>query len=111
MAQTTIITDDLDGSANAETVQFTFDGTSYSIDLSRKNRNAFEKALKPYIEAASRVSTRRTAASPSRRSSRSRRSSGIDLSAVRAWANEQGIEVSSRGRIAQDVIDAYTASR
>ena len=37
--------DDLDGSAAAETVSFALDGTSYEIDLSKKNASAFRKAL------------------------------------------------------------------
>lgn len=115
MAQTTIVTDDLDGSPNAETIEFGFDGVMYTIDLARKNRTAFEKALKPYLTAATRQVARRSSSDSNtrraRRSSNGRRSSGVDLAAVRAWAAEQGIEVSSRGRVAQDVIDAYTASK
>ena len=33
-----IVTDDLDGSENAETVSFGFDGVTYEIDLAKKNR-------------------------------------------------------------------------
>ena len=33
-----IITDDLDGSADAETVSFGIDGTNYEIDLGARNR-------------------------------------------------------------------------
>ena len=51
--QTTVtVTDDLDGSANAKEVSFGLDGTSWTIDLSAKNRAALEKALKPYIAKA-----------------------------------------------------------
>lgn len=103
MAKTTITTDDFDGSSNAQPVTFAFDGTTYSIDLSRKNRTAFEKALKPYIAAATKVGRSTTRKPASRRR-------GPDLSLVRAWAVEQGIAVSERGRIAQDVVDAYTAA-
>lgn len=115
MAQTTVITDDLDGSTNAETIEFTFAGTQYSIDLSKKNRMAFEKALRPYLAAATKVSNRRgSTGSTSRRSRRSASAgsaTGVDLGEVRAWAAEQGIEVSNRGRVAKDVIDAYTAAQ
>ena len=47
-----IITDDLDGSGNAETVSFGFGGVTYEIDLGKKNRARLEKALAPFIEAA-----------------------------------------------------------
>lgn len=110
MAKTLITTDDIDGSAEAETIRFSYNGTSYTIDLGKKNRTAFEKALKPYIEVAQKSSGRRPAPSSNTRRSRSgRRRSGssVDLSAVRAWARENGVEVSERGRIAQSVIDAY----
>lgn len=110
MAKTLITTDDLDGSAEAETIRFSYNGTSYTIDLGKKNRAAFEKALKPYIDVAQKTAGRRPASSAGTRRGRSgRRRSGssIDLAAVRSWARENGVEVSERGRIAQSVIDAY----
>lgn len=115
MAQTTVITDDIDGSANAETIQFGFNGTEYTIDLARKNKAALEKALKPYIGVATKVSTRRSSTGSSsrrgRRSGTTRDGSSVDLAAVRAWAAEHSIEVSSRGRVAADVLNAYTAAQ
>ena len=114
MAKTVITTDDVDGSANAETVEFSFDGTSYTIDLAKKNRAAFEKALKPWIDAAQKTSSgrgRRTATAPtSRGRGRRARSASVDLAAVRTWAADNGHEVAARGRIAQSVIDAYNAA-
>ena len=50
-----IITDDLDGSQNAETVLFGLDGVTYEVDLGRKNRARLERALAPFIEAGRRV--------------------------------------------------------
>lgn len=112
MAKTVIVVDDIDGSPNAQTVQFSFDGTSYAIDLSKKNRAAFEKALKPWIAASTEVSggSRARRRKPGGSSSRSSQRAGPDLAAVRAWAVEQGVEVSQRGRIAGSVIDAYNAA-
>ena len=37
--------DDLDGSTAVETVAFALDGTSYEIDLSKRNAAAFRKTL------------------------------------------------------------------
>lgn len=112
MAKTLVTTDDIDGSADAETIRFSFNGASYTIDLGKKNRAAFEKALKPYIDVAQKTSGRRAAAASSSRRGRGgrRRSSSVDLAAVRTWARENGIEVSDRGRIAQSVIDSYNES-
>jgi hypothetical protein len=100
---TTTYTDDLDGSAAASTVTFGWDGTSYEIDLSKSNQRAFEKAIRPYVDAGRRIrGTRNRAAS--------RSASKHDLSGVRAWAEANGLEVSARGRIAQRVLEAYEAA-
>ena len=103
MAQkvTVELEDDLDGGPADATVRFGFDGSDYEIDLSKKNAARFRSQLEPYIEharKAGRGQRRRSARTPS-----SRRHSG----AVRAWAREQGITVSERGRIPASVIDQY----
>ena len=111
MAQTIITTDDLDGSPDAETISFSYAGTDYTIDLAKKNRTAFEKALKPYLDAATGVSSRRSSRSSSSGSrSSARRRSSVDTAAVRAWAQENGMEVSERGRISRGVLEAYHAA-
>jgi uncharacterized membrane protein len=102
---TTHITDDLDGSKDANPVAFSFGGTDYSIDLSKKNTAAFEKALKPYIDAATKVSGR--ASAPRRAKGAGRSASRKDLAAIREWARAQGIEVSDRGRVSASVIEQY----
>lgn len=110
MAKTTIthITDDIDGSKDASEVEFSFDGVNYTIDLSKKNLAAFEKAMKPYFDAATRVSGRKT----STRRGKSTRSTGSrkDLAKIRDWARGQGLEVSERGRIASSVVEQYDAA-
>ncbi|MDQ1720268.1 MAG: hypothetical protein QOI26_2 [Pseudonocardiales bacterium] len=110
MAKTVVTTDDLDGSPNAETVTFSFDGRSFEIDLSKKSRSALEKALKPYIDAGRSVGGRGTRASGTSRG-RGRRSGAVDLAAVRAWAAENGIAVSDRGRISASVLEQYQAAQ
>jgi hypothetical protein len=99
-----IVTDDLDGSENAETVAFGFDGVTYEVDLASKNRAKLEKALAPFIEAGRRVP--RTAA---RRGGRQGGAS-VDRGAVRAWAREQGLKVSERGRVSADIMQQYEAA-
>ena len=103
----TSVTDDLDGSANASTVTFGYSGASYEIDLSKKNAAALDKLLKPYIDAARKVSGSNGRAATK---GRSRRAVKVDLGAVRAWATENGITVAERGRISAEVVDAYTAA-
>jgi hypothetical protein len=110
MAKTVVTTDDIDGSPNAETVTFSFDGRSFEIDLSKKSRSALEKALKPYIDAGRPVGSRTTRGAGSTRG-RGRRPSSVDLAAVRAWAAENGIAVSDRGRISSSVLEQYQAAQ
>jgi hypothetical protein len=109
MAKTTIVqvTDDLDGSKDAQEVSFSFQGTDYKIDLAKRNLSAFEKALKPYIEAATKASK----ATARRRRSTKSGGAGQNLGAVREWARSAGIEVSARGRIPQAVLDQYEVAR
>ena len=106
MAQTVnvVVTDDLDGSPDAETVTFGFDGQSYEIDLGKKNRAKFEKSLQPFMDAGRRTTLRRTARAA--RGGRSR----TDNAAVRAWAAEHGLKVSERGRIGAEVVSKYEAA-
>jgi nucleoid-associated protein Lsr2 len=106
MAQkvTVELEDDLDGSPADETVRFGFDGTEYAIDLSEKNAQAFRAQLAPFVEHA-----RNRGRGPARRPTRTvagRQRSGE----VRAWAKDQGILVSARGRIPATVIEQYQAA-
>ena len=111
MAKTIIeqITDDIDGSANAKTVTFSFDGSEYSIDLSTKNRAALEKALKPYLDHASQQS-RRSSRAPRRSRSTSPAKGQPDLGAVREWARANGHTVSDRGRVSGVIQAAFDAA-
>jgi nucleoid-associated protein Lsr2 len=108
MAQKITVTleDDLDGGPAAETLRFAFGGTEYEIDLSKKNARAFRKQLAPFIEHA-RKAGRGQRRQPGRTQSGRQRSTEI-----RAWAKEQGITVSERGRIPAGVVEQYeTATR
>jgi hypothetical protein len=100
-----MIADDLDGSPGAETVAFSFGGQGYEIDLSASNRAAMEKALQPFIAAGHRAAQRSRPAPASRAAA-----SGADRAAVRAWAAEQGLRISDRGRISAEVMSKYEAS-
>jgi hypothetical protein len=100
-----VVTDDLDGSPNAETVTFTFDGQSYEIDLGKKNIATFSKSLQPFMDAGRRTA-HRGAAKAARGTTRSRN----DNAAVRAWAAEQGLKVSERGRISAEIVSKYDAA-
>lgn len=111
MAQKVTLVDDLDGAPLYEdggTVRFSVDGADYEIDLSAENSKKLEEALAPYIDGARKV--RGGAAQQPGSSSPSKKSDPQRLKAMREWANANGHEVSSRGRIPQDVVDAFDAA-
>jgi hypothetical protein len=102
MKMTVALEDDLDGGPADETVRFAVGGTDYEIDLNKKNAKAFRKQLAPFVEHA-----RKAGRGPRRpRTSSSRQRSGD----IRAWAKEQGIAVSGRGRIPANVVEQYEAA-
>ncbi|WP_432491677.1 histone-like nucleoid-structuring protein Lsr2 [Kineococcus auxinigenes] len=110
MAQrtTVVLTDDVDGGEASETVRFGLEGTHYEIDLNAENAQRLRRALSLYVEHGRRVGGRRSA--PAAGSSSPRSGEGtdaVDGAAVRAWAKENGIEVSDRGRIKAEVVERY----
>jgi hypothetical protein len=105
MAQRTQIlyVDDIDGSEADGTVRFGLSGVDYEIDLSKAHADQFAAAIGPYIEAARKVS-------PAKRAARAVRPARHDQSDVRAWARDQGLKVSDRGRIPADVLAKYESA-
>jgi hypothetical protein len=106
MAQkiTVALEDDLEGGPADETVRFAIGGVDYEIDLSRKNAAAFRRQLAPFVDHARKVGRGGARRRPGRTAA-SRDRSG----AIRAWAKEQGIAVSDRGRIPVSVVEQYEA--
>jgi hypothetical protein len=107
MAQkiTVALEDDLDGGPAEETVRFGLGGTEYEIDLSTKNATAFRRQLAPFIEHARKTGRGQQRRRPGRAVPSSERSADI-----RAWAKDQGIMVSDRGRISASVAERYEAA-
>jgi hypothetical protein len=99
---------DLDGGKADETVLFGLDGTTYEIDLSKKNAAKLRDALAGYVGSARRVSGRRGGAAGR---ARGRGRSASDSADIRAWAKENGYEVSERGRISAEVRAAYNEAK
>jgi nucleoid-associated protein Lsr2 len=113
MAQkvTVALEDDLTGGPAAETVRFAFEGAGYEIDLSTKNAKAFRKLLAPYVEHARKAGRAQgqRGRPQGRRGGRtvaSRQRSGD----IRAWAKQNGLAVSERGRIPASVVVQYQAA-
>lgn len=104
--------DDIDGSeiteGGGERVEFTFRGVEYQIDLSSANVVKFDKAVKPFVDAAMKVGGGRSAR-PKATSSNGK-ASKEQLSAIREWARKNGHDVSDRGRIKAEVVEAFEAA-
>lgn len=105
------VVDDLDGTeldrSDVEEIHFSLDGRAYLIDLSTSNATRFRDVLTPYTDAARRdqATTR-----PTGRGAAAPRPTGRkDLDQVRAWANQNGYTVSTRGRVPTAVLEAYDA--
>ena len=105
--------DDLDGSeiseGGGERVEFALRGVAYQIDLSSANAARLDKALKPFVAAAMKVRNTR----PSRGAKYTignGPASKEQLTAIREWARKNGHQVSDRGRIKAEVVEAFEAA-
>ena len=94
--------DDIDGSdiEDFETVRWGLDGKSYEFDTSPANAAAFRDLVANYVASSRLVGGRaRKAAAKS-----------TDTLEIRAWAADNGVSVSDRGRIPADIVAAYEAA-
>ncbi|GLZ49151.1 Lsr2 family protein [Actinomycetospora sp. NBRC 106375] len=123
MAQKTIVTlvDDLTGeeAEDITTVEFALDGVTYEIDLDDKNSAKLRDALAEYVAAARRTGGRRSSGGRRRSGAgtgtpRATSPGGYDRETskqIREWAKAQGFEVSDRGRVPNNVVEAWEAQR
>jgi len=95
-----------DDTAGTETVTFTVDGSSYEIDVCDAHSKQLHEAFAPFVAAGRRASRGGGSGRRGRRGS-----GGFDPAAVRAWAKDNGVKVSERGRISADVLEKYNASK
>ncbi|MBL8929562.1 MAG: Lsr2 family protein [Kineosporiaceae bacterium] len=102
-----ILVDDVDGGEAEETVSFALDGVSYEIDVSAENAEALRESIAPWIGHARRVGGRASARRASAPKSRNGSAPRASLADVRAWARENGFQVSDRGRVSAEVMAAY----
>ena len=100
-----ILEDDYDGGEADETVTFGLDGAEYEIDLSTANATDLRNAFAPWLAHARKVGGRRRSRAAASRAASSE--SGGSTSDIRAWAVDNGMDVSSRGRISSEVREAY----
>ncbi|MFD0688562.1 histone-like nucleoid-structuring protein Lsr2 [Actinomadura fibrosa] len=108
MAEKVIRVDDIDGSEGDDVAKRDFEvlGRTFTIDLSDDNYkrlNEMLDALAPYIDNAAEVKP----AGKGRKSARPARIKGYTNGDVREWALREGVEVSERGKISDEVYAAF----
>ena len=99
---------DISGDDATEEVTFGLDGATYEIDLTAKEAADFRKTIGPYVEVARRTGGRRR--TPKRVEVAPTPGSKEERAAIRAWARENGHEVSDKARIPKAVTAAYYAN-
>ena len=102
--------DDVDGSlikdGQGETVEFAVGGVNYTIDLNHKHANELFDQFAFWVEHAEKIGGRKTRRAGSAAPKKGRQ----NLQDVRTWAKDNGFAVSARGRISQEIQDAYDAA-
>jgi hypothetical protein len=99
-----------------EVIEFSWGGKNYRTYLSRDNAQAFMDDLAPWVEFAEQVEedpVRTVRKTPARRSSSTGpRRDRTESTEIREWAQSQNFNppVSDRGRIPDNVIEAFYAA-
>ncbi|MFG2684081.1 Lsr2 family protein [Streptomyces sp. NPDC048392] len=113
MAQKVVTTyvDDLTGEESSEiaTHSILIDGAGVEIDLTDENYEKLLEILNPYLHADG--ARRIRGAAKSKGKSKASAAGKDDSSAIRAWAKDNGFEVSDRGRVPAAVREAYAKAR
>ncbi|MGW1680158.1 histone-like nucleoid-structuring protein Lsr2 [Saccharopolyspora sp. NPDC002376] len=110
MAQkvTVQLVDDVDGTQAETTIEFTLDGVSYEIDLSADNAAKLRDSMESFVANARKTGGRkRTATKPGKASSTPSTADRERNQAIREWARNQGMQVSDRGRIPAEIVEAF----
>lgn len=95
-----LLIDDIDGTDAGETVSFGLDGVQYEIDLNEANAARLRDDLASWVGHARRSGGRK-------RTGRGGTARSGEAAKIRAWARENGYEVSERGRVPAEVRQAY----
>lgn len=114
MAQkvTVQLVDDVDGSEAESTVEFSLDGVSYAIDLSADNAAELRDHLATYTANARRTGGRKRRGGKARTGKSAPNTTDRERNqAIREWAREQGMQVSDRGRIPAEIVEAYDKAK
>lgn len=113
------LVDDIDGSTADETIRFGLDGSIYEIDLSTTNADSLRKGLDDYVKAARKVSGKAAIKVKATADKATDRATGSPIGErrmraenrqVRDWARTNGVECPERGRIPNEVREAFEAA-
>lgn len=84
--------------SDVQRMRFSYDGKSYSLDVTPGEQATFEGAIASYIEAA-------------KNKSGNVNENGDDTETIRQWAKDHGHDVSDRGRLSASVKAAFYAAQ
>ncbi|MEU9685372.1 histone-like nucleoid-structuring protein Lsr2 [Amycolatopsis japonica] len=110
------IVDDIDGGEATQTVPFALDGVQYEIDLSDENAQALRGEFERFIEAGTRTGGRKlriAAGQTTAAGASSRATTTADRERnqqVRAWASANGYSIADRGRIPNEIYEAFDSA-
>jgi hypothetical protein len=105
------LTDDIDGSEAAETVEFGIDGLLYGIDLSVAHAEELRDRLTAYREFGAELGRYHTRSSASALPKRVQRRGDAERNRdIRRWARENNLPVKARGKLSDSVIAKYDAA-
>ena len=96
----------------ARTIEFSYDGQSYTLDLTVEEGKGFDKAIKQYVDAAQPVAAPRAATRRSKGASAGPvKRDPLELRAIRDWARANGWpNLGDKGRIPYEAENAYNAA-
>ncbi|MDV6247855.1 histone-like nucleoid-structuring protein Lsr2 [Rhodococcus opacus] len=101
--------DDIDGTAfseDGESIHYGVDGVEYVIDLKDEHAKELRETFEYYIAHSTRVGGRKHRSDRPAKPTTGKRPRD-ETKKIRAWAREQGYELSSRGRIPTEVEQAF----
>ena len=105
-----VLVDDIDGTEAEETVTFALDGVTYEIDLTSAHASELRDALATWIGHARKTTTRGGSGTSARSGARRGGADRAQLAKIREWAKENGYQISDRGRIPGNVLQAFDSS-
>lgn len=110
-----LVTDDLDGSADAESLTFGLDGAWFTIDLGTKNSEKLRKFLAPFIEVAAPTAFPENVQNG--RKGKKVVAGAAEPATIRSWWKQEAeagtpgiVAYGDRGRIPQTVESAFYAA-